>query len=347
MGNATTVQDADADWVFVAPIRNLYLSRAVSGEFRIQRVLFVDIAKFPRIRRRLKIKNRISEWEGASKEVLKGASAVAIVRHRGKLRESKTLCLDLVREELTILASSRLLHASRACAAPLAIVGEHPCGQARHLILNTRDSVRHVGSAPTRDPRPLLLDRTWKNNQDTFFFMKLVRILQNRVRVCRDWQDPLRRAAIIVGKSVNTTDMASAFLWNMISLEMLLTNQEDKVLSEIPKRVEAFLGWAGFWDRRDFKNRFEKAYKARCGLVHDGNLALVTEELVAFTDELLVSVLTNLVHHSDRFYSKRQVIEFADKVQAEQLLGVKSRVRPKRLIAVVPTHVRQAHTRSR
>jgi hypothetical protein len=39
----------------------------------------------------------------------------------------------------------------------------------------------------------------------------------------------------------------------------------------------------------------------------------------------------NIITHIDTFPSKRSIIEFSDKVKAEKLLGVKSKVQPKTL----------------
>jgi len=144
----------------------------------------------------------------------------------------------------------------------------------------------------------------------------------------------LWQASVLIGRSIGTLDVATAFLWNMIALECLLTEQGDSVVDALPQRCEAFLGWVGFWKTDGFEGRIREAYKQRCLFVHQGQTAGISRELLLFTDDLLLNVLANIVNHASIFRSKADVIQFSRKVQAEHLLGVKSKVRPKKLRAL-------------
>ena len=72
-------------------------------------------------------------------------------------------------------------------------------------------------------------------------------------------------------------------------------------------------------------------YKKRSALVHNGRRELITREDLFFTDELLQNLFHNIVGHHRIFTSKASIIEFSKKVQAEHLLGINAKVRPKTL----------------
>ena len=58
------------------------------------------------------------------------------------------------------------------------------------------------------------------------------------------------------------------------------------VANVYPERIEAFLGWVGYWAERKYEERIRAAYQARCKLVHEGDASGVTEEMLLFTDDL-------------------------------------------------------------
>jgi hypothetical protein len=125
-----------------------------------------------------------------------------------------------------------------------------------------------------------------------------------------------------------------SFLWNMIALETLLTKQTDKYTDALPKRVEAFLGWIGFWETENYEQRIREAYQKRCIFVHSGNNSTITKQDILFTDDLLLNLLYNITKFYRIFKSKNDIIEFADKVEAEHKLGIRSKVRPKKLMFI-------------
>ena len=81
----------------------------------------------------------------------------------------------------------------------------------------------------------------------------------------------------------------------------------------------------------NYKEKIKSAYKKRCAFVHNGRREEITVEDLLFTDDLLLNLLINLIQHINIFKSKEAVIEFSNKVEAEYLLGVTPRVRPKSL----------------
>ena len=101
------------------------------------------------------------------------------------------------------------------------------------------------------------------------------------------------------------------------------------------ERIEAFLGWVGFWDERESEERIRDAYRARLNPVYEGDTSGVTEEMLQFTDDLVLNLFVNLPKHLKSFNSKDAVIRFAERVKAERILGLKAKVRPKTLRVMV------------
>ncbi|HKZ77078.1 MAG TPA: hypothetical protein VJ124_02055 [Pyrinomonadaceae bacterium] len=321
------------DWVFITPIGNLKLSDAVNHEFKINRVLFVSREKLPRIRKRLGISVPFSEIKKSKhdKEFFEIAETYAVVRYKGNQAEMMTTCFMLVRDELSILATSQLGYKFRRFTGYVGLLGEHRPTSAQYFLFKTGESWKGQGWKLTRAPQVLVLDKRWKNYQRQAFFSKLLDILSGKIHVSDGWRKDLTRATILIGQSLNSTDVANAFLWNMIALELLLTKQGDRYTDVLPKRIEAFLGWIGFWASENYEERIREAYRKRCDLVHRGDRDAITRRDLLFSDDLLLNVLINIVNYIKLFDSKEKIIEFAEKVEAEHRLGQRSKVRPKRL----------------
>jgi hypothetical protein len=126
----------------------------------------------------------------------------------------------------------------------------------------------------------------------------------------------------------------------MIAIELLLTQQGDFYNSALPERAEAFIGWSINWKRLNYRDRISDAYRKRCGFIHAGNREAITIKDVLFTDDIILNLLVNIVKNTDIFYSKKQLIDFSEKVKAEHLLGIKSKVRPQSLQFVNLQYIR-------
>jgi len=334
MAKNTKVQDTEGKWLFVAPVGNLALTKDVSNEYAINRVTFVTGAKFRRIFPRLKLdKSHLKKGYPLDK-MLVPEQSFAYVHHSGKPSEIKRTCFQLIRDELDILAASQLYYRRRMSMSRLGLVGEFKGGINKHAFLNKNNHAHVVGSGLADCPLPLTLDKHWKWYHKKFFFLKFLKILQGHVPVKPQWAADIARSVMLIGKSVNSHDVGSAFLWNMVALEMLLARQGDKYSDVIPRRIESLLGWMGYWKTADFHKRIDDVYSLRCKVVHDGRLELVEAKDLLFTEDLLMNVLVNLLRHPKLFQKKEDVINFAELVSAEHLLGQKSRVRPKTLMFV-------------
>ena len=60
-------------------------------------------------------------------------------------------------------------------------------------------------------------------------------------------------------------------------------------------------------------------------------LSNVTRHDLYLTDDLLFNILTNILKHPGHFPDKTAVMQFADKVAAANLLGIKATARPRTL----------------
>jgi hypothetical protein len=121
---------ADDSWTFVIPIDELYLTEAVGREFKVDRVTFIHRDKLPRVRKkkreRLGFGVPVSELKKhpLTKELLERAPTLALTRGSGTQEEEvERWCLDLVREELSLLTLSQLGYSNRRQMRPIVPAG--------------------------------------------------------------------------------------------------------------------------------------------------------------------------------------------------------------------------------
>jgi len=325
------IMNQDGSWCFFVPISGVVLTNDFKNEFHIQRVLLIEGKKILRVRKRLGLPKKISELQPLYKEFFDKTKTFAVVRHTGKLDETKVICRKIISEELAILSASQLGYMKRRFGAHPSIHGAIHVGNVSEVIINSNDRRSVLGERLVGKSDNIVISNHWRNYQSNAFFEKLLKILNRKVKVDSEWREDLRRATVLIGQSQASSDLAQSFLWNMISLEALLTRQGDKYTDALPARLEAFLGWVGFWSQKDYPAKIQEVYKKRNSFVHDGNSQPITVEDVLFTDDLLLNLLTNIVHHIKLFTSKEAVVAFAEKLKAERLLKIKPRIRPRTL----------------
>jgi hypothetical protein len=326
-----SLMNQDGSWCFIVPVSGVILTNDVKKEFQIQRVLLVEGEKIPKVRKRLGLPRKISELHPRYKDFFDGSKVFAVIRHTGKLDETKRICRKLISEELAILSASQLGYMKRRFGSRPAIQGTFRVGNVSDAVINSKDSRSVLEERLSGKMDDIVISSHWKNYHHSAFFERLLKILNKKIRVDSGWRDDLRRATVLIGQSQASSDLAQSFLWNMISLEILLTRQGDKYTDAIPARLEAFLGWVGFWNQKNYPAKIEEIYKKRNSFVHDGNSQAITVDDVLFTDDLLLNLLTNIVHHINLFTSKESIVVFAEKVKAERLLKITPKVRPKTL----------------
>lgn len=317
----------------LAPVSGLSISKSMSGEFRVDNFTFVTGIRLQRCRKRLGLPIRASELFSSSTvtRLFDKNDLYAIGSKGGKGLDAERDLTQLLQDELDILALSQLGYNKRRFNARLSASNENFSGNFKRVMINVVTKAMNVGWQLQGKHNTLDLDSRWQNYQRSMFFMKLLSVLRGDCSVSEGWRKDIRNAAILAGQSQASSDLANAFLWNMISLETLLTSYGDSYSSMLPKRVEAFIGWSTKWSVDEYHDKIVDVYKKRCAMVHAGRRDEIQISDLLFTDDILLNVLANVINNIDLFRTKEDLIKFSERVQAEQVLGVKGKVQPKKL----------------
>jgi hypothetical protein len=329
------LRDRRSVWTFLVPIEHLTLTSAVDFEYRVNRVTFIAASALPRRRRRFGLPRTISFLRNRPHSSLNAffdrAQTFATLRQSGTLADVEQQVLPIIREELALLTLSQLGFAKRRMMGAPMISMEIPSGRREYLVLDSRDDAWSQTFDRVGRYHTLRLEQSWLKFQRSSFFPGLLRIIRGQTAASANWVADIRTAAILVGQSQVSTDLAQAFLWNVIALERLLAQRGDTYTEVLPRRAEAFLGWVGYWKVSKFADRIKEIYRKRSALVHAGDRESIKVEDLFFTDDLMANLLLNLVLHTRQFPTKDAVVEFAERVEAERILGVRPRVRPRTL----------------
>lgn len=305
---------------------------------QIGRITFISSEKLIRIRNRLGVKKVYIA--GISKNLqksniqglydwMKKYKTFAILRSSGTPEKIKASCFRAVQEKLMILAFSQLFYQNRRFTGFLGLAGEHDISATNHLFLDSNSTSFIKGSQLLKSLRGLSIDNQWVDYHKNFYFLKLLKVLNGKIPILARWRDAIQRATILIGKSINSNNIAHSFLWNMIALELLLTKQGDSYSTDLPKRIEALIGWHSGWDPIKDTENIKKLYKLRCQYVHDGNSENISKKDLLLTDLLVFNSLGNIINDLNTFASKDDLIEFAKRHEARNFLNLKQNIHPK------------------
>lgn len=341
MTRVKEIENERGMWLFVAPISGLVLSKDIGEEILIDGIFFVTGVKLPRVRKRLGFPDKISKLKnrGVVDGFFEKSKVYAVGSIGGNGKDKKEEFLNKVRNSLDILSLSQLGYGRRKSNACLSVGREKVIGSSSLYMHNitTKSSIKHNGLIGRF--RILNLDSEWDVYHKKYGFIhKLIKLLNGGQEIGNGWKSNIVNAAILAGQSQSSNNLPHAFLWNMIAIETLLTQQGDMFTTELPKRVEAFLGWTTSWSVNNFSEKIKDAYKARCAFVHSGTIDKITIEHLLFTDMLLLNVFVNIFSHFEIFSSKQRLIEFSNKVEAESVLGIDAKVRPKTIRFINPIY---------
>ncbi|WP_435357132.1 hypothetical protein [Emticicia sp. SJ17W-69] len=318
------------NWVYITPIYNLEITGELDKEIKIGRVTFIDIAKIPYVRKRLGLPCVFSVIISKKYEniIFKESKTYAFLIFRGDPEEKKEECRLIIEEAVNILSLSQLGYCSRQNNSQFGIIKQRDF--ANSYILNKSKFIGSIHMSFENKVLPFCLNKEWRNFHDNFFFFNLIAIISTSNKEIQvKWKDTIVRAAVMIGKSMKSRDLETCFIWNMIIVEMLLTEQGDKYTDMLPERVEAFIGWVGYWKEEKFEEKIRELYKKRCEFIHDGNSKNIKIEDLLFMDNLVFNLMWNIVNHISLFPTKKSIVEFSEKIKAEKLLGIKSKVLPK------------------
>ena len=310
---------------FIAPIDGVSFEGSDANSLRIDRVTFIDRKAFLSDPAAFGIKTPFFESlkkDEVYSKVFVNVPSIALLRQEGDHKTIETDCFRRIRDEIAMLSMSRLGVGARRYSCYVGVSGEHATSQIQHFHIGKNGTLSFSGQI-NRLPFPLALDKHWYQTAKDWYFMSFLDLLQGKIATSSSWKEDLRRAAILLGKSANTNDLALAFLWNMIAFELLLTQQGDSYSKVLPKRAKAFLGWLDQWNAEDFPGKIEQLYDLRCRFVHDGNTKNITIPDLLFTDTLVVNIFADICRSLALFPTKSAVIDFAEMVAAQELLGLK------------------------
>lgn len=324
----------EGTWFFIVPIKNVILTKDVKYEFTIDRIRLFDIKKLPRIRKKIGFPYKFSEFKkkysAIYEKFFNPYQTFATFRQTGTGEITKQKFLATVREELAILSFSQLGESRRYHNACPALAEEVATGQLSYFMMNLSTKHWIQWNETTGKMDKIILNKLWLKRQKDSFFLDLIKIFRKDIKVSNSWYDDLKNAAILAGQSQSSSDLPQCFLSNMIAIELLLTKQGDSYSDKLPERAEAILVWMLIhWGRDKFREAIRGLYAKRCSLVHSGNRSAIKIPDLLLSDTILLNLFINIVKHPKIFYSKEKLIEFSEKVQAEYVLNIKPKIRPK------------------
>jgi hypothetical protein len=269
------------------------------------------------------------------------------LKHGQQFKDAVKECNSVIEDMTAILSLSRCLY-SRRRSRDIFGIGTQPARVWQSYAFLKKGSwpAKHAsrpywGGQLEGAYGPFVLDERWRNfHSEQGFFFGLLDILYGRKRqeVSRNWRKMLGRAALFAGRSWQTTDILQAFLYNIFALETLLLEGGGRT-EDLAKRVEIFLGWAGFWGHdENFITNIEDMHKVRHRIVHQADPSDLSLDHLLFSDDLVFNLLLNLVKHHRLFRRQADIIEFCRKIEAERILGLKHSVRPKTFRAMAPRY---------
>jgi len=328
-----TIKRTKDEWIVILPIVNLRLSSLVNNEFRIDRVTFLTAKRLKNIQKRLKLPRpltKIKQFLFANK-LLTENSTLAYLFMSGEIENFQHKAYKIVEDELSIFSASLVGYTKRSYFIAPRIQGFNVSHLQNNLFIGRKTNSLASSSSVKDMTSHLSLDTFWLRMAKKNFFIKALKIIRGTIKVEGGWKNSLTRALKLIGKSKTTRNVADAFLWNMIAMEMLTTVQGDKYTEVLPERLESILGWVGDWKQSPYLEAIKDLYQKRCQYVHDGNSDNITINDLIFSDELVCNLINNVIRNHNIFKSKESVIKFAEKVKAEHILGIKSKTRPKNL----------------
>lgn len=313
------------------PIYNLIIEKEIGGEIRIGDVIFVASYKIPRIRKRLGINETITSINKKIKYthrpldpgLFKDAKTYAFLRCGYSSEDDAKDKLRIIKEAYWILASSQIMYSKRYDLIHFGFP-EHATHLYKEYYLfstNIKDS-RHIYET-TSPMQEFILDKQWKNIVGKFFFFHLLKIINGKTSILWRWRKILVRATVLSAKSHFETDIAAAFLYNWIAIELLLKDRQGKTENIIVNRITALFGFLKIADEEYWRKTIKNLYKKRNSFVHGGESAQITIEDLLISDKILSNLLINLIRLNKVFPSKSSVTDFCDEVNARKYLNLK------------------------
>jgi hypothetical protein len=137
---------------------------------------------------------------------------------------------------------------------------------------------------------------------------------------------------VLFGESLNEADRPRAFLFDMMGLDAILRDRNDRSQEMFP-RLDAVLGWSNvgmptpWFTASDLRRLSDR----RNELVHDGDSSRLQPRDLALADELLGNLLSCVCRMQRRWRGRNDMVEFAERVACRRVLGVRPYTREGKL----------------
>jgi len=330
------LKDPTSDWLFIVPIRGLLLTKEVNNELKVGNVLFVSKERLPRIRKRLGIPLVISKLgkigidnpeslERRINDFFKSSKTFAITHFSGTPKNNEIQNIRKIEKAINLVPFSKLGYSTRNFKQKIEIKSSDKILYNEKIYID-KNNKRLSINFNSLHTIPLELNSTWKKFQRRFFYFQLLKIVNGEQKIKRKWKNTLISTANLIGKSINSHDIPEAFLRNVIAMEMLLVNQNEKIKEKLIERSAYLLEWYKDWSENKLPEKIEALYKKRCDFVHDGDTENISKEDLIFSDDLLFNLINNIFRNIDKIDSKGSLIDFSNKYQCEKKLGLKSKL---------------------
>lgn len=319
------------NYTLIYPVYNLKISRDIGGEIQIERVIFVSREKIPWIRKRIGLKHTISElnkiWsKHRLPKLFEQAPSFAIIKFKSRPKDPIIDPVNKVKEGLWILTSSQFFtgrNSLRYFGLP-----EHQANITTEYTLIDNKIKSPIRNFKRLSPSfPYELDKSWKHHMKNHFFLYLLKILDGKsdVRINSQWKNSIRNAAIFAGKSHFSKELSSAFLYNFIAIDNLLSNPGEKYPNCLIDRLNALFGWLTHEKLEAWKPAIKRLYELRNKMVHYGDTRHIRTEDLILSDNIVYNILYNICRFINHFPKKQSLIDLSIRVNARRILGQKVR----------------------
>jgi hypothetical protein len=318
-------------WSIFIPIYNLEISPEIGGEIRIEEVIFINSSKIPKIRNRLGLKYKVSEYnnklESQKRDLLfTSAKTYAFIKRRREYKSPFDKEFKKIQEAVFLLASSQFYRERRKrfqFGGP-----QFNKNWDEVLIFENKGEEAYSKYNLIYPHEPYRLNKLWQSFFSRHFFFNLLRILNGKSDIQENWKYCIRRASIFAGRSQFAPNLWEAFLYDIIAIETLLKIDRNNISNQIIDSLVSFFGWLKNEDRSYWEDMFKRLYYIRSEIVHNGDTKEFTTNDLINADMILANLLNNICRLTKIIKSKKDLITFNSMLKARKILGMKRSKKP-------------------
>ena len=317
---------AKSQQLLTAPVYGLRLSEQVKHEIKVGRVTFISAEKIPRVRKRLGLKHPVSHYREQLRNsqfgIFNNARTYAVIKaQRDPANSDLSSEFREIQRALWLLASSFASNPWRQDAAMSLRPSDNSMSVRDVSVFDRTTDGYKINYRFNAARQPNRCEGFWLPNAKREHFINLLKIIDGKLTVTPKWKSSLVRASTLFGQSYMAKHLAEAFTYNMIAIEILLSERGDKFPNALVDRIVAIFGWLHNEDREPWEESISRLYQLRCGYVHDGHAGDITGLDLFSSDRLLQNLLTNLCSNTKHIKSKTDIVDLADRLAAYQTLG--------------------------